>query len=467
MLNYSPDNWITIVGGLAIFVMGLRVYYLDTSNRMYLAFLGTTFFLFLQNCFFAEMDNVTAYEQAQLMRPWQESSWNFAIVCIVITFWYYAKQFNDREMKDWEAYWLYLVLALSPICILMQAFTPYGHGALTLQPENGWYIQIDNPGYSDYFRTLWTILIYSLSTYLSYLAAAASKFSKRRWVRWAIFGVFGLIMIVTFSQNYVMTMVFKQLVPINETINVLVGGLFTGLMIINLQFHDLQSEYAVPNLMQTMTNWFVLVDENLQIKQVNEVFLEMMGRNQKYWQNTPIDIVFGKKNEEWLKTKDILFDLQENEKASFEIKLAAKGETVFLSFVITPITDDSFWKFGDTRQGFSFVGTDLSEFKQSEEQIRAYANDLETSNKALERFAYIASHDLKEPIRNIGNFAGLLKRRLPPSSQVKVAEYIQFIEQNVAGMNKLIDAVLTVSRLRQEEFAYEAIETDRVFSKIN
>lgn len=466
MFYYSPENWITIIGGLVIFMMGLRVYYLDTSNKMYLAFLGTTSFLFFQNCFFVEMDNISSLELVQSLRVWQETIWNVAVVFIVITFWFYAKQFNSRDMKEWELQWLYIVLALSPVFIILQAFTSYGHGEMVWVKDDGWYLTIKAPDLIDYLRTIWTILIYTFSTYLAYLAAAASKFSKRRWVRWAIFSVFGLIMIVTFVQNYVLTIIFDQSVPINETANVLVGTLFTGLMIINLQFYDLQSEYAVPNLMKTMTNWFILVDDNMRIKQVNEAFLNNMGRNQKYWQNTSIDIVFGKENENWLKTKASIGLLQKNEYTSFEVKLRAKGDPIFLSFVITPIVENGFWKFGDTRQGFSIVGTDLSEFKQSEEQIRAYASDLETSNKALERFAYIASHDLKEPIRNIGNFAGLLKRRLPAKERAEVAEYIRFIEQNIDGMNKLIDAVLTVSRLGQEGFAFNSVNTGGIFKRV-
>jgi hypothetical protein len=235
MVNYSPENWITIIGGIAIFVMGLRIYYLDTSNKMYSAFLGATSLLFIQNVFFAEMDNVSSLAVVQKIRIWQETSWNVAVVFIVITIWYYAKQFNSREMEDWERKWLYVVLALSPILIFLQAFTSYGHGEMVLNADNKWCVQLNDPGLHDYLRTIWSLLTYSLSVYLTYLAAVASKYSKRRWVRWAIFVVFGLIMLVTFIQNYILTIVFNQSVLINETVNVLVGALFAGLMIVNLQ----------------------------------------------------------------------------------------------------------------------------------------------------------------------------------------------------------------------------------------
>jgi len=69
---------------------------------------------------------------------------------------------------------------------------------------------------------------------------------------------------------------------------------------------------------------------------------------------------------------------------------------------------------------------------------------------------------LKEPIRNIGNFAGLLRRRLGANTTEDVQDFIGFIEQNVRGMNKLIEAVMTVSRLGQEELQLRTVGSEEI-----
>lgn len=70
---------------------------------------------------------------------------------------------------------------------------------------------------------------------------------------------------------------------------------------------------------------------------------------------------------------------------------------------------------------------------------------LEKSNSELESFAYIASHDLKEPIRNISSFTKLALRELP-STEYQVNEYLNFVEANAQQMQVLVEDVLEYSK---------------------
>ena len=89
------------------------------------------------------------------------------------------------------------------------------------------------------------------------------------------------------------------------------------------------------------------------------------------------------------------------------------------------------------------------------------ASQLASKNKELEQFAYIASHDLKSPLRNIGGFAQLLQKRLQESQHTEVNEYIDFIVNGVKKMNNVIEDILLYSRFGDgaAKFKLEPIET--------
>ncbi len=72
---------------------------------------------------------------------------------------------------------------------------------------------------------------------------------------------------------------------------------------------------------------------------------------------------------------------------------------------------------------------------------------LEKANEELESFAYIASHDLKEPLRNISRFSGLIKQRIKTGKIESLEEYLEYIIVNVKQMNALIEDILSFSKI--------------------
>ena len=97
-----------------------------------------------------------------------------------------------------------------------------------------------------------------------------------------------------------------------------------------------------------------------------------------------------------------------------------------------------------------------------EEQLQEYNKELERSNKDLEQFAYAASHDLKEPLRVIGNFSGLLARRYKNELDSDAFDYIDFIQDGVRRMSNLISSLLTYSKLGTKESVYEIINLNQL-----
>ncbi len=458
MQIYDFESWFTLLTGFAIFIMGLRVFWLDSTNRMYQAFMLSTFLLFVQNFFFFLMGQTQDLNDVMILRSWQENSWNLASSFICITMWFYAKQFIPRIMRLWEKRWLVIVLLLTPFFILLQAFPDTGHGHLFLNNEQQWLLTLSYPQWYDFFRIMWVFTIYAASIYFSYLPFKYAHDRISRWTRGSVFFVFSIILLGSFLQNYFLTIFFNYATPINESTNVAIGALFSGLMLINLQLNDLTSEHAIPNLLKTMTNWFILTDDTFNIRRVNDAFVENMKKDNVYWQNSPVQSIF--EPAKWASCKENILLLKRNQSLSCEFKLRNNGHVFYILFSITPIYKKAnFFKPNSNKiVAYTFVGANMSQFKESENKIKAYAKNLETTIQALESFAYIASHDLKEPIRNIGSFSSLLRRRLGDEIKPNIKEYLGFIEQNVLSMNQLIDSVMTVSRVGKDGINTVAVD---------
>ena len=89
----------------------------------------------------------------------------------------------------------------------------------------------------------------------------------------------------------------------------------------------------------------------------------------------------------------------------------------------------------------------LRSLRHSEGELRRTASQLASSNRELEQFAYVASHDLKAPLRSIGSFAQLLERRHTEKLGEEAREFLGFIQDGIRQMQALIDDLLQLSRV--------------------
>ncbi|MEM6966022.1 MAG: ATP-binding protein [Bacteroidota bacterium] len=91
---------------------------------------------------------------------------------------------------------------------------------------------------------------------------------------------------------------------------------------------------------------------------------------------------------------------------------------------------------------------------------------LEAANKELEKFAYIASHDLKTPLRNITSFLSLISRKLKQSENKEVIEYIDFASKSAKQMHYLIQDILEFSRLNGENLSTAEVDLNEIILNV-
>ena len=103
--------------------------------------------------------------------------------------------------------------------------------------------------------------------------------------------------------------------------------------------------------------------------------------------------------------------------------------------------------------------------KQAEEKLKQSNSDLERSNKELEQFAYIASHDLQEPLRMVSSFTQLLSKRYKNKLGDDAEEFIQYIIDGAYRMQRLIQDLLSYSRINVNDISMNPTDSHQALGE--
>ncbi|WP_436837445.1 sensor histidine kinase [Micromonospora orduensis] len=119
------------------------------------------------------------------------------------------------------------------------------------------------------------------------------------------------------------------------------------------------------------------------------------------------------------------------------------------------------------------IASDLAEVRQAREriewvnsQLQKQAEELTRSNRDLEQFAYVASHDLQEPLRKVASFCQLLQRRYAGQLDERADQYIAFAVDGAQRMQRLINDLLAFSRIGRLTTGFTEVDLNKVLGDV-
>jgi signal transduction histidine kinase len=109
---------------------------------------------------------------------------------------------------------------------------------------------------------------------------------------------------------------------------------------------------------------------------------------------------------------------------------------------------------------------DVTEIREAEAELERTVEQLERSNEQLQQFAYVASHDLQEPLRMVSSYVDLLATEYGDELDDEADEYIDFAVDGAQRMQAMIDALLEYSRVHTQGEEFETVDADAVLDRV-
>ena len=218
----------------------------------------------------------------------------------------------------------------------------------------------------------------------------------------------------------------------------------------------IKSEKKYRNIVETANEGIIMADPSGIITFVNDKIVEMFGYSVEELLGTD-GLFLIDKNELEIAYKQIE-DRKIGINEEYERKFIRKnGDEIWTIVSASSLQDNN----GIHTGNLSMI-TNITQRKKREKELELTMNELKRSNQELERFAYVSSHDLQEPLRMVTLYSQLLERRYKNSLDDDADDFIEYIVDNSKRMKQLIDDLLEYSRVTSQAKEFEDFDLEKI-----
>ncbi len=192
---------------------------------------------------------------------------------------------------------------------------------------------------------------------------------------------------------------------------------------------------------------------------VNPAFLSLWGYREE-------EEVLGKHTLEfWAdsrKSEEVMEIVEKDESWSGELLACREDGSVFNVEVTANVIRDE----EEKPVALMFYSRDITKRVETQKELEETLSELKRSNRELEQFAYVASHDLQEPLRMISSFTRLLEKRYGDRLDDDAREFIDFAVDGATRMQKLVSDLLQYSRITTRGEELKPISADLALGRV-
>lgn len=202
------------------------------------------------------------------------------------------------------------------------------------------------------------------------------------------------------------------------------------------------------------------------------------GGLQESYVSPQIESVLGYSQAEWLSNPVLWYErLHPDDKEKWNLEFAqtvASGQPFRAAYRFLARDGRVVWLHGEVRiardangqpRFLHGIGIDITKIKEAEQQVREYSELLQRKNRELEQFAYVASHDLQEPLRTVVSYSQILTEDYGDQLDAQARQYFDRIANAARRMKNLIQSILEFSRIGHGEARFEIVDFEQIFQE--
>lgn len=187
---------------------------------------------------------------------------------------------------------------------------------------------------------------------------------------------------------------------------------------------------------------------------VNDEFCQMFGTSAQDLLGKTPDVVAPEFSTD--RSGSVRLRVQELARSEERIERLTHGDREqFMKVIRTPVRDDQ-----EQVIGVQAIWLDVTELQQAQIRLERYAQNLERSNVDLQQFAYVASHDLQEPLRAVSSYCQLIEKNYTEQLDERALRWLQFVVNGARRMQTLVRDLLTYARVDNKAESWIAVDSD-------